>query len=155
MEEHTRVYNNDITAMIKTPINPEFMMWSDSKNKRGWIVIKDTPENIALFNGRFGHLNFPDGYKVYYNEPYYYDLIEDGIDTRRKIKEEKERQEKINNPKVDLDVNSKEELIEYLVSELIKKEESLMWEFSTDFDVAEAEIKAHEKELRRLVDEYL
>ncbi|AWY02863.1 hypothetical protein [Staphylococcus phage VB-SauS-SA2] len=155
MEEYEKVYSSDMSAIIKTPINPEFMMWSDSKNKRGWIVIKDTPENIALFDDRFGHLSIPEGYKVYYNEPYYYDLIKDGIDTRHKIEEEKKRQEMLNNPQINLGINSKEELIEYFISELIDNEQSMIWEYSTDFELDEVKLKAKEKELRRLVDKLL
>lgn len=155
MEKYTKVYSNDMSALIKTPINPDFMMWSDTKNKKGWIVIKDTPENISLFNDKFGHLDIPEGYKVYYNEPYYYDLIADGVDTRHKIEEERKRQEMLNNPQVNLGINSKEELIEYLISEVISNEQSMIWEYSRDTELDEVKLKAKEKELRRLSDKLL
>lgn len=135
--------------------NPDFIAWLDHKNEKGWVVVKDTPENIELFNKRFKDVEIPDSVAIYYNEPYYYDLIVDGFDTRNRIEEEKKRQERINNPEIDLDINSKEELIEYLVSELLSNEETLMWEYSTDFDVSEAELKAKGKELKRLVNKYL
>lgn len=155
MEKYMQVFSNDGKAMMRVPIDPEFMMWSDTKNKKGWIVIKDTPENTSLFNDKYGHLDIPEGYKVYYNEPYYYDLIADGIDTRHKIEEEKKRQEMLNNPQVNLVINNKEELIEYLISELIDNEQSMIWEYSTDFELDEVKLKAKEKELRRLVDKLL
>lgn len=155
MEKYTKVYSNDTSALIKTPINPDFMMWSDTKNKKGWIVIKDTPENISLFNDKFGHLDIPEGYKVYYNEPYYYDLIADGVDTRHEIEEEKKRQEMLNNPQVNLGINNKEELIEYLISEVISNEQSMIWEYSRDTELDEVKLKAKEKELRKLVDKFL
>ena len=155
MEKYMKVNSNNLGPIIKTPISPEFMMWSDTKNKKGWIVIKDTTENISLFNDKFGHLDIPEGYKVYYNEPYYYDLIADGIDTRHKIEEKRQRQEMLNNPQVNLGINSKEELIEYLISEIINNEESMIWEYSTDFELDEVKLKAKEKELRRLSDKLL
>lgn len=155
MEEHEKVYGNSNEAFIRVPINPDFIAYIDNESKKGWVVVKDTPENIDLFNKRFKDIKNTDGVTIYYNEPYYYDLIVDGFDTRNRIEEEKQRQERINNPKVDLDINSKEELIEYLVSELLSNEETLMWEYSTDFDVTEAELKAKEKELRKLVNKYL
>lgn len=155
MEKYMKVNSNNLGPIMKTPINPEFMMWSDTKNKKGWIVIKDTPENISLFNDKFGHLDIPEGYKVYYNEPYYYDLIADGIDTRHKIEEERKRQEMLNNPQVNLDINNKEELIEYLISEVISNEQSMIWEYSRDTELDEVKLKAKEKELRRLSDKLL
>lgn len=155
MENYEKVYSNDIEEMMRVPLDPEFMMWLDSNNEKGWIVIKDTPENLSLFNDKFGHLDIPDGVKIYYNEPYYYDLIADGIDTRHKIEEEKKRQEMLNNPQIDLDINSKEELIEYLISEVISNEQSMIWEYSTDSELDEVKLKAKEKELRRLSDKLL
>lgn len=155
MEKYTKVYSNDTSALIKTPINPDFMMWSDHENKKGWIVVKDTPENIELFNKRFKDVKIPDSVIIYYNEPYYYDLIVDGFDTRNRIEEEKQRQERINNPKIDLDINSKEELIEYLISEVVSNEQSMIWEYSRGTELDEVKLKAKEKELRKLVDKFL
>ena len=135
---------------------PEMMRSNDYRHGHRFIIVKDEPKNIEKFNNFIKDVNLPDDVTIYYNEPYYYDLIEDGLLTRSKIKKEKERQEKINNPEVDLDINSKEELIEYLINEVISNEEILIHEFSTeDYEVDQAEIKAHEKELRRLTNKYL
>lgn len=158
MEEYEKVYSSDMSAIIKTPINPEFMMWSDSKNKRGWIVIKDTPENIALFDDRFGHLSIPEGYKVYHNEPYYYDLIEDGIDTRRKIKEEKERQERLENPRIWKEVEkieTKDALIEYLLDCWDLYNSTNVYEYSSDLEIEEKEFALTSKELNKKIKELL
>lgn len=155
MEEYEKVYGNDNEAFIRVPINPDFIAWLDHENKKGWIVVKDIPENIELFNKRFKDVKIPDSVIIYYNEPYYYDLIVDGFDTRNRIEEEKQRQERINNPKIDLDINSKEELIEYLISEVISNEQSMIWEYSRDTELDEVKLKAKEKELRRLADKLL
>lgn len=155
MNEYNVVYSDEVSALMRVPNNPDMLTWVDNKNEKCWIVVKDTPENTKLFNDKFKNIEFPEGVTIYYNEPYYYDLILDGFITRSRIREEKERQERIRNPKVDLGVNNKKELIEYLVSELLSNEESMMWEYSTDFDVDKAELKAKEKELRRLVNKYL
>lgn len=134
----------------------EMMRSNDYRYGHRFIIVKDEPKNIEKFNNLIKDANLPDDITIYYNEPYYYDLIEDGVHTAAKIKKEKERQEKINNPEVDLDINSKEELIEYLINEVISNEEILIHEFSTeDYEVDQAEIKAHEKELRRLTNKYL
>lgn len=155
MEKYEKVYGNDNEAFIRVPINPDFIAWLDHENKKGWIVVKDTPENIELFNKRFKDVEIPDSVIVYYNEPYYYDLIADGIDTRHKIEEERKRQEMLNNPQVNLGINSKEELIEYLISEVVSNEQSMIWEYSRDTELDEVKLKAKEKELRKLVDKFL
>lgn len=158
MEEYTKIYSNDMSATIRTPINPEFMMWSDSKNKKGWIVIKDTPENIALFDDRFGHLSIPEGYKVYYNEPYYYDLIEDGVNTRHKIKEEKERKERLENPRIWKEVEkieTKDALIEYLLDCWDLYNSTNVYEYSSDLEIEEKEFALTSKELNKKIKELL
>ena|SRR5699024_1925362 len=134
---------------------PEMMKSNDYRYGHRFIIVKDEPKNIEKFNNLIKDANLPDDITIYYNEPYYYDLIEDGVHTRAKIKKERERQEMLNNPQVNLDINSKEELIEYLISEIINNEESMIWEYSTDFELDEVKLKAKEKELRRLSDKLL
>lgn len=155
MDGYEEIRGNDVRAFIRTPIYPDFIVWLDHEKETGWVVVRDTPENIVAFNKRFKDVEIPDSVTIYYNEPYYYDLIKDGVDTRHRIKEEKERQDRINNPKVDLGVNSKEELIEYLINEVISNEELLIHEYSTDYDVSMAELNEKEKVLRDLANKYL
>lgn len=158
MEKYMQVFSNDSKAMMRVPIDPDFMMWSDTKNKKGWIVIKDTPENISLFNDKYGHLDIPEGYKVYYNEPYYYDLIADGVDTRHRIKEEKERQARLDNPQVwqeVKDIETKEQLIEYFMDYWYSTNHSDIWEYSSDLEVDDIELTETAKELNEKIKELL
>ena len=164
MEENTKVYGDSMEEYIKMQTKimneqPEMAMFKDETADLTYILVRDTQENVEKFQNYLKKYNtapVPDNVLIFYNEPYYYELAIDGFQARYKIKEEKERQEKINNPEVDLDINSKEELIEYLINEIISNEEILIHEFSTeDYEVDQAEIKAHEKELRRLTNKYL
>ena len=144
MEKYMQVFSNSLEALTRIPDNPEFMMWSDTKNKKGWVVIKDTPENISLFDDKFGHLDIPEGYKVYYNEPYYYDLIADGVDTRHKIEEEKERQERLENPRIWKEVRgieSKDELLDYLLEYWYYANSGNVYEYSEDFEIDNKELE--------------
>lgn len=135
---------------------PEMAMFKDDTVDLIYILVRDTQENVEKFQNYLKKYNkVPDNVLIFYNESPYYELAIDGYQTRFKIKEEKERQEKINNPKVDLNINGKHELIDFLVFNLIDKEEALIEEYSTDLEVSEAQLKAKAKELRRLVDKYL
>ena len=164
MEENTKVYGDSMEEYIKMQTKimneqPEMAMFKDETADLTYILVRDTQENVEKFQNYLKKYNtdpVPDNVLIFYNEPYYYELAIDGFQARYKIKEEKERQEKINNPEVDLDINSKEELIEYLINEVISNEEILTHEFSTeDYEVDQAKIKAHEKELRILTNKYL
>ena len=135
---------------------PEMMRSNDYRHGHRFIIVKDEPKNIEKFNNLIKDVNLPDDVTIYYNEPYYYDLIEDGLHTRTKIEKERKRQERINNPEINLNINNKEELIEYLINEIIENEEMLRDEFGTeDYEVDKAELDAKRKELNRLVDKYL
>ena len=135
----------------------EMAIFKDESAEQEYILVKDDPDNIKRFNKKMEFYGgIPEHVIVFYNEPEYYDLIIDGYQTRYRIKKEKERQDKINNPKVDLGINSKEELVEYLINENIKNEEVVRDEFGTeDYEVDKAELNAKRKKLNRLVDKYL
>lgn len=158
MVEHEKVYSNDMLAIIRTPINPEFMAWLDHANRTGWIVVKDTSENIALFNDRFKKIDIPDSVTVYYNEPEYYDLIEDGLRTRDKIKKEKERQERLENPRIWKEVEkieTKDALIEYLLDCWDLYNSTSIYEYSSDLEIEEKEFALTSKELNKKIKELL
>lgn len=136
--------------------HPEIMKSNNYRDGHRFIIVKDEPKNIEKFNNLIKDANLPDDVTIYYNEPYYYDLIEDGVHTRAKIEKEKEQQEKIDNPEISLDINNREELIEYLINEIIENEEIVRGEFGTeDYETDKAELNAKRKELNRLVDKYL
>lgn len=163
MEEHIRAYGSSMDEYIKMQTKmmneqPKMAMFKDETADLTYILVSDTPENVEKFRKylkKYNAIPVPDNVLIFYNEPYYYELAIDGFQTRYKIKEEKQRQEMLNNPHIDLNINSKEELIEYLISEIIDNEESMIWEYSTDFELDEVKLKAKEKELRKLTNKFL
>ena len=137
---------------------PEMMKSNDYRYGHRFIIVKDEPKNIEKFNNLIKDANLPDDVTIYYNEPYYYDLIEDGLHTRAKIKRERERQARLDNPRVWRgveDIKTKEELIEYLVDHWYSTHNSRIWEYSSDLEVAEKELEVTNEELNKKIKEFL
>lgn len=163
MEEYVRAYGSSMDDYIKMQTKmmneqPEMAMFKDETADLTYILVSDAPENVEKFRKylkKYNITSVPDNILIFYNEPYYYELAIDGFQTRYRIKKEKERQEMLNNPQVNLDINNKEELIEYLISEVVSNEQSMIWEYSRDTELDEVKLKAKEKELRRLADKLL
>ena len=151
-EEHL---NREAERVLK---QPEMMKSNDYRYGHRFIIVKDEPKNIEKFNNLIKDANLPDDVTIYYNTPYYYDLIEDGLHTRAKIKKERERQEALENPKVwqDVkDIETKEQLIEYLVDHWYTTKHGNIWEYSSDIEVADKRLTVTAKELDRKSKEFL
>ena len=151
-EEHL---NREAERVLK---QPEMMKSNDYRYGHRFIIVKDEPKNIEKFNNLIKDANLPYDVTIYYNEPYYYDLIEDGLHTRAKIKKERERQEALENPKVwqDVkDIETKEQLIEYLVDHWYTSKLGNIWEYSSDIEVSDKRLKVTAKELDRKIKEFL
>ena len=151
-EEHL---NREAERVLK---QPEMMKSNDYRYGHRFIIVKDEPKNIEKFNNLIKDANLPDDVTIYYNEPYYYDLIEDGLRTRAKIKKERERQARLDNPRVWRgveDIKTKEELIEYLVDHWYSTHNSRIWEYSSDLEVAEKELEVTNEELNKKIKEFL
>ena len=137
---------------------PEVMKSNDYRYGYRFIIVRDEPKNIEKFNNLTKDANFPDDVTIYYNEPYYYDLIEDGVHTRAKIEEEKERQERLENPQIWKEVEeieTKDALIEYLMDYWYTTNHSNIWEYSSDLEVDDKELTVTAKELDRKIKEFL
>ena len=151
-EEHL---NREAERVLK---QPEMMKSNDYRYGHRFIIVKDEPKNIEKFNNFIKDINLPDDVTIYYNTPYYYDLIEDGLHTRAKIKKERERQEALENPKVwqDVkDIETKEQLIEYLVDHWYTSKLGNIWEYSSDIEVADKRLTVTAKELDKKIKEFL
>ena len=138
--------------------HPEVMKSNDYRYGHRFIIVKDEPKNIEKFNNLIKDANLPDDVTIYYNEPYYYDLIEDGLRTRAKIKKERERQQALENPKVwqeVKDIDTKERLIEYLVDHWYTSKLGNIWEYSSDIEVADKRLTVTAKELDKKIKEFL
>ena len=137
---------------------PEMMKSNDYRYGHRFIIVKDEPKNIEKFNNFIKDANLPDDVTIYYNEPYYYDLIEDGIHTRAKIKKERERQKALENPQIwkeVKDIETKEQLIKYLMDCWYTTNHANIWEYSSDLEVDDKELTETAKELDKKIKEFL
>lgn len=123
-----------------------------------YIIVQNTPENIKKFNDYIGNADAPDNVKIYYNDPGEYEFIVDGLSARVKLKKERQRQERLNNPKVwqgVKDIETKEQLIGYLMDYWYSTNDSNIWEYSSDLEVADKRLTVTAKELDRKIKEFL
>src|SRR5699024_449364 len=137
---------------------PEVMKSNDYRYGHRFIIVKDEPKNIEKFNNLIKDAKLPDDVTIYYNEPYYYDLIDDGVHTRAKIKKEREHQEKIEKTKVwqeIKDIETKDELVEYHMHYWYKTNHANIWEYSSDLEVDDKELTVTAKELDKKIKEFL
>ena len=137
---------------------PEMMKSNDYRYGHRFIIVKDEPKNIEKFKNLVKDIDLPDDVTIYYNEPYYYDLIEDGVHTRAKIKKERERQQALENPQIwkeVKDIETKEQLIEYLMDCWYTTNHANIWEYSSDLEVDDKELTETAKELDKKIKEFL
>lgn len=148
-------YVDGITERIDTA--PDMIMSSKDK----WIIIKNTDENLVKLDNFLSKMEqeIPEDYKVYLNEPEDYDKISEGIHLRIILKEERERQERINNPEINEDIkniDSKDNLFDFLLEEFYSNNQTIMDEFSGGtYEEDEALLNAEYNELLRLKEKYL
>lgn len=137
----------------------EMAMFKDESAEQEYILVKDEPDNIKRFNKKMEFYGgIPEHVIVFYNEPEYYDLIIDGYQARYRIKKEKERQQALENPKVWQeveDIETKEQLIKYLMDYWHTTNHSNIWEYSSDLEVDDKELTVTAKELDKRIKEFL
>ena len=137
----------------------EMAIFKDESAEQEYILVKDEPDNIKRFNKKMEFYGgIPEHVIVFYNEPEYYDLIIDGYQTRYRIKKERERQKALENPKVwqeVKDIETKEQLIEYLMDCWYITKHGNIWEYSSDIEVADKRLTVTAKELDRKIKEFL
>ena len=161
MENNGKNIMDDYIKMQTKIMNerPEMAMFRDETVDLAYILVRDTPENVEKFQNYIKKYNeVPDNVLIFFNEPYYYELAIDGYQTRYRIKEEKERQERLDNPRVWRgveDIKTKEELIEYLVDHWYSTHNSRIWEYSSDLEVAEKELEVTNEELNKKIKDFL
>ena len=137
----------------------EMAIFKDESAEQEYILVKDEPDNIKRFNKKMEFYGgIPEHVIVFYNEPKYYDLIIDGYQTRYRIKKERERQKALENPKAwqeVKDIETKEQLIEYLMDCWYTTNHANIWEYSSDLEVDDKELTETAKELDRKIKEFL
>lgn len=145
-EEHI---SRQAEQMRKTPY-----MIIDKTEK--WIVVEDSLENIEKFNNLMKEYNISlDDFRVHKNDFDTFMKIWEGIDLRNLLEEERKRQAELENPIIELDINNKDELINYMLEEIYDLRKSLIYEFSTDTELDEVRLDARHTKLLELVEEYL
>lgn len=121
-----------------------------------WIIVEDSLENVKKFNDLMKEYNVSlNEFRVYKNDYETFMKILEGIDLRNLLEEKRKRQVELEDPIVELDINSKDELINYMLDGLYSLRESLIYEFSTDTELDEARLNARHIKLLELVEKYL
>lgn len=145
-EEHI---SRQAEQMRKTPY-----MIIDKTEK--WIVVEDSLKNIEKFNNIMKEYNISlDDFRVYKNDFETFMKIWEGVDLRNLLEEERKRQAELENPIIELDINNKDELINYMLEEIYDLRKSLIYEFSTDTELDEVRLDARHTKLLELVEKYL
>lgn len=145
-EEHV---SRQVEQMRKTP----YMIIDKAKR---WIVVEDSPKNIEKFNNIMKEYNISlDDFRIYKNDYETFMKIWEGIDLRNLLEEERKRQAELENPIIELDINNKDELINYMLEEIYDLRKSLIYEFSTDTELDEVRLNARQTKLLELVEKYL
>lgn len=123
----------------------EMAMFKDESAEQEYILVKDEPDNIKRFNKKMEFYGgIPEHVIVFYNEPEYYDLIIDGYQARYRIKKEKERQERLENPQIWKEVKgieSKDEFLDYLLEYWYYTNNGDIHEYSEDFEIDSKELE--------------
>lgn len=127
-----------------------------TKQNEEWVVVLDEPENRKLFEEKYSNNN--DDWKIYYkpHDEFYKSLEIEKEKAEQEVQAVREKE--IKNPDINEDIkriNSKENLVDYLLKEYYRNSEILIDEFSTDAEVSEAKLKANYNELLKLKDKYI
>ena len=121
-----------------------------------WVVLEESSDNIEKFYLYMSKLKISlEDVRVYYNDTETYFKISEGIKLRNELEKERERQRELENPTVELDINNKDELIDYILEELYDLEHSLIYEYSTDMELDEVKLNAKHAKLLELSKKYL
>ena len=121
-----------------------------------WVILEESSDNIEKFYLYMSKLKISlEDVRVYCNDTETYFKISEGIKLRNELEKERERQRELENPTVELDINNKDELIDYILEELYDLEHSLIYEYSTDMELDEVKLNAKHAKLLELSKKYL
>ena len=124
-----------------------------------WVILEESSDNIEKFYLYMSKLKISlEGVRVYYNDTETYLKIQEGIELRGKLEKERKRQERLENPQIWKEVRgieTKEQLIKYLMDYWYKTNHANIWEYSSDLEVDDKELTETAKELDRKIKELL
>ena len=124
-----------------------------------WVILEESSDNIEKFYLYMSKSKVSlEDVRIYYNDTETYFKISEGIKLRNKLEKERERQQALENPKVWQeveDIETKEQLIEYLMDYWYTTNHANIWEYSSDLEVDDKELTVTAKELDRKIKEFL
>ena len=146
---------------IEAELNPKMI----TNFEEGFIIVLNTEENIKKFDDLiewskdilYDEQNPYIKCKVFYNDFDDYYKIWGGIYLRAEIQAKRKKQELLDNPPIDEDINelsNLKELVYYLIEERNRYKNIVYYEDGYD-EIEEAIINAEHNELKRLANIYL
>ena len=124
-----------------------------------WVILEESSDNIEKFYLYMSKRNISlEDVRIYYNDTETYFKIQEGIELRGKLEKERKRQERLENPKVwqeVKDIDTKEQLIEYLMDYWYTTNHANIWEYSSDLEVDDKELKVTNEELNKKIKDFL
>ena len=124
-----------------------------------WVILEESSDNIEKFYLYMSKSKVSlEDVRIYYNDTETYFKISEGIKLRNKLEKERERQQALENPKVWQeveDIETKEQLIEYLIDYWYTTNHANIWEYSSDLEVDDKELTVTAKELDKKIKEFL
>ena len=124
-----------------------------------WVVLEESSDNIEKFYLYMSKRNISlEDVRIYYNDTETYFKISEGIKLRNELEKERKRQKALENPQIWEEVRgieTKEQLIKYLMDYWYTTNHSNIWEYSSDFEVDDKELTETAKELDKKIKEFL
>ena len=124
-----------------------------------WVVLEESSDNIEKFYLYMSKRNISlEDVRIYYNDTETYFKISEGIKLRNELEKERKRQKALENPQIWEEVRgieTKEQLIKYLMDYWYTTNHSNIWEYSSDFEVDDKELTVTAKELDKKIKEFL
>ena len=124
-----------------------------------WVVLEESSDNIEKFYLYMSKRNISlEDVRIYYNDTETYFKISEGIKLRNELEKERERRQALENPKVwqeVKDIETKEQLIEYLMHYWYTTKHGNIWEYSSDIEVADKRLEVTAEELNKKIKELL
>lgn len=110
-----------------------------------WVILEESSDNIEKFYLYMSKLKISlEGVRVYCNDTETYFKIQEGIELRGKLEKERKRQERLENPQIWKEVRgieSKDELLDYLLEYWYYANSGNVYEYSEDFEIDNKELE--------------
>ena len=124
-----------------------------------WVVLEESSDNIEKFYLYMSKRNISlEDVRIYYNDTETYFKISEGIKLRNELEKERKRQKALENPQIWEEVRgieTKEQLIKYLMDYWYTTNHANIWEYSSDLEVDDKELTETAKELDKKIKEFL